>query len=72
MDAALPLYEDVHPKKRDPTIRLHNLNAPMERLVECKRVWDNISLFCKTAPDISVIKMREVNRRLAWLEQQIE
>ena len=72
VDAALPLFDDVYPEKTEPTIRLHKLNVPMERLVECKRVWDNIALFCKTASDTSVIKMKEVNRRLAWLEQQIE
>lgn len=72
VDAALPLWDNVIPEKADPTIRLHRLNAPMECLVECKRVWDNISLFCKTASDASVIKMKEVKRRLTWLEQQIE
>ena len=44
----------------------------MENLVECKRVWDMISLFCKITSDSSAIKMKEVKRRLAWLEQQIE
>ena len=72
VDAALPLYDDINPEKTDPSIPLHKLNAPMERLVECKRVWDNICLFCKTASDTTVIKMKEITRRLAWLEQQIE
>ena len=72
VDAALPLYENLIPEKVDQFIPLHELNAPMERLVECKRVWDNISRFCKTASDTSVIKMKEVRTRLTWLEQQIE
>ena len=72
VDAALPLYDNIIPEKADQTIPLHELNAPMESLVECKRVWDNISLFCKMGTDTSVIKMKEIKRRLAWLEQQIE
>ena len=72
VDAALRLYENVIPEKADKTIPLHELNAPMESLVECKRVWDNVFLFCKTGTDTSVIKMKEIKRRLTWLEQQIE
>ncbi len=72
VDAALPLYDSIIPEKVDRTIPLHELYAPMERLVECKRVWENICLYCKTASDTSVIKMKEIKRRLAWLEKQIE
>ena len=38
VDAALPLYDNLIPEKADQAIPLHELNAPMERLVECKRV----------------------------------
>ena len=72
VDAALPLYDNLIPEKADTTIPLHELYAPMERLVDCKRVWDNIHLFCNTGTDTSVIKMEEIKRRLAWLEGQIE
>ena len=72
VDAALCLYDDLIPEKTDPSIPVQELYAPMENLVECKRVWDMISLFCKMTSDSSVIKMKDIKRRLAWLEQQIE
>ena len=72
VDAALPLYDNLIPEKKDQTIPLDELYAPMERLVECKRVWTNVFIFCKTGTDTSVIKLKESKRRLAWLEGQIE
>ena len=72
VDAALRLYDNVIPEKKDPSIPVQELYAPMENLVECQRVWDNISRFCTMTSDSSAIKMKEIKRRLAWLEQQIE
>ena len=43
-----------------------------ERLAACKRVWQNVLSFLEVSQDASVIKEKEVTRKLKLLQEQID